>query len=792
MVLKIWYFVAALILLIVFSGVAYGDNLLIGGIKQDNPNDACTNPSDPSTCPNAKYQEIAESLKATYIPTYYGERDDGMDDVNEVRKAALGIESEQNGLADQNGKPNAALKHHYDTIVAYSGGTSTAVTALADKANYGLTCDTLILVSPMAAAVSDATLKNTASSVIAGGMRGGIVDATLSGAISSNMADAEANAKFEDQIKTILKNNPNLKIIVIQSEQDKPTIFSELYQYTFVEGNTFKEYKSRIQIISAELTSTNEQAHKDLFFEYATSHLANDGNGITFSPTGQSTKPNPFEQSIANQEPQFPASSLPSETTPVAADVYSIGTPQSDVKWIKTPTDTSQKLNNLNLEQGITQPGSQLTNAKSVGVTPSPSLSPSYSPTADLWQQAEKQFEAQMSSEAPDESNTGENTVIPTLYPITSPPPDESPLPPRPQSDTKGTIQTTSQSTNTKFSKGANIKVTDSLNVRDAPGTSSGTIISTKFAGNTAIVLSGPYYADDFTWWEVQYDDGTKGFSQEKRLELVPTNTVGQPIITETSTDTSRSDTQGTTQTNTEESSAIPTLYPITSPPPDELNTEDISTTSQSTDTKLGDTKLSVTKPVDPQPDLAFGQIFRNNQQTATSLSEPAFGDKMIQEKPKPAASKFYVISSDNADTILENLKQSNYNFGEGYPQPTTTAYASQNTQKPSYIQPAPDTTTPDAENNVVGTLVGTWNIVYNTPTPAGVVSLTAIFSGDGTFNMPSIKRGTFTFSGCSGSWTQNGDNVRWKCGISTWEGTIQMNSMNGMAYGASWSAERA
>jgi len=237
--------------------------------------------------------------------------------------------------------------------------------------------------------------------------------------------------------------------------------------------------------------------HNDIFEKYAMQTIKN--GAVLDSGTTQTST-----DSIAAS-----ASAL-EETTPVAADVYSIGTPQSDVKWIKTPTDTSQKLNNLNLEQGITQPGSQLTNAKSVGVTPSPSLSPSYSPTADLWQQAEKQFEAQMSSEAPDESNTGESTAIPALYPITSLPPDESPLPPRPQSDTEGTIQTSSQSTNTKFSKGANIKVTDSLNVRDAPGTSSGTIISTKFAGNTATVLSGPYYADDFTWWEVQYDDGTK------------------------------------------------------------------------------------------------------------------------------------------------------------------------------------------------------------------------------------------------------------------------------------------
>jgi hypothetical protein len=703
------------LLIMLFSGVAYGDNLLIGGINQKGA----------TIEENPEYQEIATSLKATYLPTYYRGL---VDDVNEVRKAALGDGTVQNGLADQNGQPNKALNHHYETIVAYSGGTSTAVTALADKTKYGLTCDTLILVSPMAAEHSVVTLIDTVSdttkAALIGGSGGNVVGGMVAGVTEATKsvkdADTEANAKFEERIITILKNNPDLKIIVIQSTDDKPTWFSGTYQYTFKEDNTlFKEYKNRIQITNAELTSTGEQAHKDLFFEYATSHLANDGSGITFSPTGQSIKPNPFEQRIANQEPQFPASSQPSETTPVAADVNSIGTPQSDVKFIKTPTPTSKILSNLNLEQGTTQTASQSTNAKSASVASSLSSSVQQaidnmepvgeynhyestipipigpaadalkaqgkyeeylenalqaaedrtaqdSQDGDAWYtkglalyylnrdeeanvalaqakelgiqfesngesftrvgQAEPINQATETTKSTDESNTGESTVIPTLYPITSPPPDESPLPPRTQSEKQRTIQT-ARSTNTKFSKGANIEVTDSLNVRDAPGTSSGTIISTKFAGNTATVLSGPYYADDFTWWEVQYDDGTKGFSQEKRLELMPTNTVGQPIITETSTDTPQSDTQGTTQTNIEESSAIPMLYPITSPPPDESNTKESSTASQSIDTKFGDTQLSVTQPVDPQPDLAFGQIFRNNQQTATSLSESAFGD---------------------------------------------------------------------------------------------------------------------------------------------------------------------
>lgn len=320
---KIRFTVTVLIMLMFFSGVVCGKNLLLGGINQDAP---CDEPCSSSA--NMEYKKIAASLDADYIPMYYG----GMaNDVNQVREAALGIATEQNGLEQLKSLKNKALynpydaiiadyakyglksqknkatSNHYETIVAYSGGTATAVTALADYAKYGLTCDTLILISPMAAAVRQDTIDNALSAGIALGLASAQPVADIPGIIKNGIevkksvesADAEGNAKFEEQIKAIMTNNPNLKLIVIQSQQDKPTpagIGSEAFQYTFTKDeNSFKEFENRITIHNEKLDSKGSlldkgiNAHTDLFFEYAKTHLANDGNGITFSETGQST-----------------------------------------------------------------------------------------------------------------------------------------------------------------------------------------------------------------------------------------------------------------------------------------------------------------------------------------------------------------------------------------------------------------------------------------------------------------------------------------------------------------------
>jgi uncharacterized protein YgiM (DUF1202 family) len=121
-----------------------------------------------------------------------------------------------------------------------------------------------------------------------------------------------------------------------------------------------------------------------------------------------------------------------------------------------------------------------------------------------------------------DKSNTKETLLIPTLYPITSPPPDES--------NAKESIADQMEVKN--FDRGNKVETTNSLNVRDAPGISSSTVIGTKVAGSAGTILEGPIYADDFTWWKIQYDDGTTGWSQDKRLER---ETANHPIADQSS-----------------------------------------------------------------------------------------------------------------------------------------------------------------------------------------------------------------------------------------------------------------
>lgn len=316
---KAKYLAFILLLGMIFSAaVCEGEyrNLLLGGINEEKP--VCDEPC--SSYVNANYKEIASDLNAYYFPMYYGSQGDNID---EVQKAATGDATDENGLT------NAALHgtennpKEYDTIIAYSGGTATALTALANYDEYRVKCNTLILVSPMAAAIGEgyeqftevatsvatvvgATVAGTGTALASASnpasalatpvtvptatVAGGTVTAAVVGGGLAKAADIKANSVFEDQIKTILKNNPDLKIIVIQApDKDKPSMFSGLYQYTFdEEDKAFEEYKGRIQVINAdaELTSTGEQAHKDLFFNYAKTHLSSntDGGAVEFHP----------------------------------------------------------------------------------------------------------------------------------------------------------------------------------------------------------------------------------------------------------------------------------------------------------------------------------------------------------------------------------------------------------------------------------------------------------------------------------------------------------------------------
>ena len=148
-----------LLLMILFSGsvhggttvgnIYYGDeykkpsspNLLVGGILQASPNPDAN---------DAAYRKFADQNQAIYVPTYYslsyypspgnipvlnkvsaGENtvNAAIDDGVEVDKAAQGIATDVNGLTS----PALSNGQHYDTVIGYSGGTTSVVTALAEQ-----------------------------------------------------------------------------------------------------------------------------------------------------------------------------------------------------------------------------------------------------------------------------------------------------------------------------------------------------------------------------------------------------------------------------------------------------------------------------------------------------------------------------------------------------------------------------------------------------------------------------------------------------------------------------------
>jgi len=221
-------------------------NLLIGGIRQ--------NSSDPNK--DTAEKEMADQLGAIYVPTYYsGPAKDQADeikkiasDVLEVRKASLsGKEGYE--ATYQNGLKSDSLKGKtYNTIVAYSGGTVSAVTALEKQ---GVRCHTLILISPMI------------------GMEGGSTDLV-----------------YKNQIKQLLESGAAQRIVVIQSPDDQPT-GNIIYQAKFK-----KDEISGVDVYDVDLKTTGIDAHKEIFYEYAKEHLKRGSNGrVYYMPSGADRNP---------------------------------------------------------------------------------------------------------------------------------------------------------------------------------------------------------------------------------------------------------------------------------------------------------------------------------------------------------------------------------------------------------------------------------------------------------------------------------------------------------------------
>lgn len=265
MVLKFWSLAFMLLSIMLLSGVVYGqypgttvdgifygegtavsakdNNLLIGGINQvGDPNPGLV---DYIPYLNPTYMEFANNNRAIYIPTYTS--GNKIEDALNVDLAATLKATDQNGLLS----PALTKSQQYDTIIGYSGGTASAVAALYKQAmdkNGGVTCNTLILISPMKGELSD--------------------------------------ADYKQKITRILDDGAVKNIVVLWSKNDKPTGNILGYQ---ARSNLFSS-DSRITVNEIPLTKTGDDGHIEMFFAYA---MKNIKNGVYTDPQAKCTaKPN--------------------------------------------------------------------------------------------------------------------------------------------------------------------------------------------------------------------------------------------------------------------------------------------------------------------------------------------------------------------------------------------------------------------------------------------------------------------------------------------------------------------
>ena len=81
-----------------------------------------------------------------------------------------------------------------------------------------------------------------------------------------------------------------------------------------------------------------------------------------------------------------------------------------------------------------------------------------------------------------------------------------------------------------KFKVGDRVRATANLNVRAGPGLGYG-IIDTMAEGALGQIMGGPVEADGYTWWDVNYDVGIRGWSAENWLEIYQPSVCGKPVL---------------------------------------------------------------------------------------------------------------------------------------------------------------------------------------------------------------------------------------------------------------------
>lgn len=232
-------------------------NLFIGGILQNSPNADLT---------DQKWKDFADQNGAIFVPTYYSLLDENLAAVNfaalDGRQVIDG--STVIGARDENGLTRTELNgKEYDTIIGYSGGTTTVVTAMAD---HNVVAKTLILISPMA-----------------GGFPGDTFD---------------YRGEFEKRLQEII--SMGTKVIVIQSTDDTLPLGEESavgFQYRFPVSNIPADsWLNKVEVHNVESTG-----HADIFDTYAMENIKKENiiNGVFVEPGKQSSLPTPKKELAA-------------------------------------------------------------------------------------------------------------------------------------------------------------------------------------------------------------------------------------------------------------------------------------------------------------------------------------------------------------------------------------------------------------------------------------------------------------------------------------------------------------
>ena len=226
----------------------------------------------------------------------------------------------------------------------------------------------------------------------------------------------------------------------------------------------------------------------------------------TLGNMGYLTKPKEYFDKLPG-EPKSLDQWMSQEPTAATVDAVIVRNPQSAAILEKTnPTDTSQSTTSESASADTSQRLPQ--NVLETAQYGEPSTGQGSSSTDSFDAYSEGKRLAAEAFAAKYQSTQPSSEIAQGLEPIT-----------------QTIAASSSESTAKNFKKGDRIETTDLLNVRSEPGLpedgSQDTRISApKSKGNTGTILNDqPVYADGFAWWKIQYDDGTIGWSQDKRLE---------------------------------------------------------------------------------------------------------------------------------------------------------------------------------------------------------------------------------------------------------------------------------